>query len=522
MTFHSAPSLSAATAADTRIAELERALQEANERATAAEHRLAGMLEQSGPGMLLVGPDGTIERINEALCQLLGGTEAPAYWISQPAEAMFARLQRLALHPAQHALRLIKWRTAQQPVIGEKVTLRDNRVLAQDYVLLSAPGRAARSELFSYRLVSEAATPAVIDGFQVNQLLYSLPAAVALHDSSGVLLACNQAFALLLHLPVSQLVGTSLSELLPGSDPALTWSSYLAQFSSTGQPVAGQLPVLPRNGQPRQLLYQAHRINEPGRAPCVLLCAVDITERVQAETELKRGKEKAEASALAKETFLANLSHEIRTPMNGVLGMARQLTKTQLDQGQRELLRIIQTSGEHLLSVLNEVLDMTKISSARLELEQMSFDLRDSMEQALQPLAVQATEKGVAFHVGLFRQAEQLPREMGDAYRLNPVVDNLVSNSSKLTAAEGSISIGGYLISKTETHLTAGFRITDTGIGIPADKLDHIFEDFVQASPDTARRFGGTGLGLGIARALVEQMGGTIVVESQLSSGSTF
>ncbi|WP_375437655.1 response regulator [uncultured Hymenobacter sp.] len=509
--------------ADTRIAELERALHEANERATTAERRLAGMLEQSGPGLLVVSPEGTIERINEVLCQLLGGAEAPAYWIGQPADVLFARMQSLAVQPAQHAVRLIELRAAQQPATSEKVALRDGRVLTQDYMLLSASGGAPRSELFSYRLAPGAALPDVADEFQLPQLLCHLPVAVAMHDLQGTLLACNQAFALLLQLPIAQLVGTQLSALLPSTSHAQTWSTYLTQVNSTDQIMVGQLPVLsPRNAEPRQLLYHARCINQAGSAPYVLFCALDITERVQAEAELKQSKERAEASALAKEGFLANLSHEIRTPMNGVLGMARQLTRTQLDQGQRELLRIIQTSGEHLLSVLNEVLDMTRISSTRLELEHLSFDLQESMEVALQPLAVQATEKGVAFHVALFLQAEPLPRVMGDAYRLNQVLINLVSNSIKFTAPDGSISIGGYLISETETHLTAGFRITDTGIGIPADKLDHIFEDFVQASPDTARRFGGTGLGLGIARALVEQMSGTIVVESQLSSGSTF
>ncbi|MDF7812608.1 PAS domain-containing hybrid sensor histidine kinase/response regulator [Hymenobacter sp. YC55] len=519
MSSNAARSLNSSSA-ETRIAELELALHQANERAAAAERRLAGMLEQSGPGMLLVGPEGTIERINETMCLLLGGAEAPASWIGQPADLVFERLQSLAMQPAQYALRLSELRAAQEPVLSDELALRDGRVLALDYVLPF--GSAARSELFSYRLVAEMAAPNVAKEFQPDHLLYHLPAPVAVHDLNGVVLACNQAFALLLQLPASQLLGTHLSELMPSTDHSQSWPAYLTQFNSTVETSVGQLPVLPRNGQPRQLLYHAHCINQPGQAPCVLLCALDITERVQAETELKRGKERAEASALAKEGFLANLSHEIRTPMNGVLGMARQLTKTELDQDQRELLRIIQTSGEHLLSVLNEVLDMTKISSARLELEQMSFDLRESMEEALQPLAVQAAEKGVSFHVALFMQAEPLPRVMGDAYRLNQVLINLVSNSIKFTAAEGSISIGGYLISQTETHLTAGFRITDTGIGIPADKLDHIFEDFVQASPDTARRFGGTGLGLGIARALVEQMGGTIVVESQLSSGSTF
>jgi signal transduction histidine kinase/DNA-binding NarL/FixJ family response regulator len=508
--------------ANARIAELERALRESNERAAAAERRLAGMLEQTGPGMLLVGPAGTIERINEALCRLLGGTELPEYWIGLPAGVFFARLQYLMAQPAQHALRIIEQRTAQQPVLGEELLLRDGRVLAQDYVLLPAPSRATHSELFSYRLVSPAATAPTADDFEQDRLLYNLPAAVATHDLQGVLLACNQAFALLLQVPPAQLLGSQLGSLVPSTDYAQAWPTYLAQFSSAAHRAEGQLPVLPRDGQPRQLLYRAYRVDQPGRASYVLLCALDMTERVQAEAELKRGKEKAEASALAKEAFLANLSHEIRTPMNGVLGMARQLTKTHLDQGQRELLRIIQTSGEHLLSVLNEVLDMTKISSARLDLEQLSFDLRESIQEALRPLAVQATEKGVYFHSALLLQQEPLPRVIGDAYRLNQILINLISNAIKFTSADGSVSIGAYLLTQTETHLTVGFRITDTGIGIPADKLDHIFEDFVQAGADTARRFGGTGLGLGIARALVEQMGGTIMVESQLSSGSTF
>ncbi|HEX8426259.1 response regulator [Hymenobacter sp.] len=506
----------------TRIAELERALREANERAAAAERTLAGLLEPAGPGMLLVEPGGSIERINEAMCQLLGSPELPAYWISKPADTLFACLLRLAVEPARCAIQLIEQRAAQQPVMGERIALRDGRVLAQDYVLLATASGTARSELFTYRLVSAPAAAVAPNEFQPHQLLSYLPAAVVLHDMQGVLLACNQSFAQLLHLPATQLVGRQFSELMPSADHAQAWPLYLTQFDSSHQTITGELPVLPLDGQPRQLLYRARRVNPPEATAYVLLCAFDITERVQAEAELKRSKEKAEASALAKEAFLANLSHEIRTPMNGVLGMARQLTKTQLDQGQRELLRIIQTSGEHLLSVLNEVLDMTKISSARLELEQMSFDLRGSVEEALRPLAVQAAEKSVSFHVALLLQSEPLPRVMGDAYRLNQILINLVSNAIKFTSANGSVSIGGYLISQTETHLTAGFRVTDTGIGIPADKIDYIFEDFVQASADTARRFGGTGLGLGIARALVEQMGGIIVVESQLSSGSTF
>jgi signal transduction histidine kinase/FixJ family two-component response regulator len=526
MPFESASS-SAAPDAALRVAELEQALHAATARATAAEHRLAELLEQAEPGRLLVEPTGTIVRVNAALGQLLGSPEEPEFWVGKPAQALFVRLQHLAAHPTHYIQQLWAHRAAQLPVLGEAVPLRDGRVLTQDYLLLPAPSGTARSELFSYRLALDAPRAAPVadplaDTLQA-QLLDNFPLPAATHDMAGRLLACNWAFAELLQWPPQHLPGCRLSEVLPSAGPALPWQAYLAQLASADAPrAAGHWAVLPRGGQPRQLAYRAHRLDQPGHPPYVLLCALDLTERVQAEAELRRAKEVAEASARAKESFLANLSHEIRTPMNGVLGMARQLTKTDLGPDQRELLRIIQASGEHLLSVLNEVLDMTKISAARLEMEQVSFDLRESVEEALQPLAVQAEEKGLAFHMALLLQGEPLPRVIGDAYRLNQVLLNLVSNAIKFTAAPGSISVGAYVLGETETHLTAGFRITDTGMGIAADKLDLIFEDFVQADTDTTRRFGGTGLGLGIARALVEQMGGTIAVDSQPGSGSTF
>ncbi len=397
------------------------------------------------------------------------------------------------------------------------------RIAALELALREATARAEQAEQLAYCLA-----PPLADGaaepnpqLQAQELLHYLPAAVATHSAAGVLLSCNQAFALLLQRPAAQLVGQPLAAIVPPDEHQTGLPRYLAQFA-TRSAAQGVLPVLPRDGQPKQLFYHAHRLGRAGGGAHVLLCALDLTERVQAEALLRRDAAKAEASGRAKEAFLANLSHEIRTPMNGVLGMARQLGKSPLNPDQQELLSIIQTSGEHLLAVLNEVLDMTKISSARFELEQRSFDLRQSVEDALRPLAVQATEKGLTFHVAVRPPANVPSRVVGDAYRLNQVVINLVSNAIKFTPAPGSIAVAVVLVQPTDTHLTVLVRLTDTGIGIAADKLEHIFEDFVQADVDTARRYGGTGLGLGIARALVEQMGGTLGVSSQLGCGSTF
>src|SRR6476661_1217463 len=504
----------ASEASPAQLAALEQALRDATERAALAERLQALLLAQSDDGLLLIAPDDTLLQANAALGRLLGLKALPAP--GQPVSGLLAALEALASPPFRYQ----QWRAAHRPsrpLASATIPLRDGRVLELEHSLLPGPTLTHPAELLRFRLV----LPPAATALEQHELLRHLPAAVALHDLQGRLLGCNQAFALLLQLPPDRLRGQLLAEFVPLAERSRTWPAYLRQFDTHSE-ARGLLALQPRDGQARQLLYQAHRAEEVGQAPYVLLCALDSTEQAQAAAELKRAKEKAEASARAKETFLANLSHEIRTPMNGVLGMARQLTRTPLDAGQQELLRIIQTSGEHLLFVLNEVLDMTKISSSRLELEQVSFDLRESMQQALHPLAVQAAEKGLVFHTTLLEHSGPLPRVIGDAYRLNQVMINLVSNAIKFTQPPGAISVGGYLLGRTDTHLTAVFRLTDTGIGIAPDKLEYIFEDFAQGDVDTARRYGGTGLGLGIARALVEQMGGTLYVESQQGRGSTF
>ncbi|MBG8552135.1 ATP-binding protein [Hymenobacter guriensis] len=249
---------------------------------------------------------------------------------------------------------------------------------------------------------------------------------------------------------------------------------------------------------------------------------VNITARVQAEQEMQRAKEEAEAAVKARENFLANMSHEIRTPMNGVLGMASQLGKTRLDSRQQELLGIIRTSGQHLLSIINDVLDMAKITSGKLELEQTAFNLCDSFAQALQPLVHQATEKGIIVAGTPLRNSCSYPWVLGDPYRLNQILLNLVSNAIKFTEPGGRIIVIAREIASTDDTLTVEVTVEDTGIGIAPEQQARIFEGFTQAYADTTRRFGGTGLGLSISRALVEQLGGTLRLKSEVGKGSTF
>lgn len=256
-----------------------------------------------------------------------------------------------------------------------------------------------------------------------------------------------------------------------------------------------------------------------GELKFVFGCGLEITDRVLAELEIQQARKVAEMAALARTTFLATMSHEIRTPLNGVLGMAALLAKTTLTPEQQGQLGIIHSSGQHLLGVINDVLDVAKITSGKLELELIPFNLAESVARAIAPLAEQARQRGLAF------QTEWWGLDgawvMGDPFRLNQILLNLLSNALKFTHY-GSISLRCARCGQSAGALTAEFEVSDTGIGIPADKLEHVFESFTQASIETTRQFGGTGLGLSISRALVTQLGGQLTVASTPGQGSTF
>ena len=355
---------------------------------------------------------------------------------------------------------------------------------------------------------------------QYRDLMNYAQAFICTYALDGTVLSANPALGELLNMPVEAIVGSNVADVMTTEDRE-AFASYLDHISDAYED-SGVQRVLPRGSQTlRYLLYRNYMVHEPGQIPYVISHSHDITERIAAEHEMKRAKEAAESAALAKENFLANMSHEIRTPLNGILGMATQLGKTPLDVRQHEFLRLIRTSGQHLVSVINDVLDMAKITSGKMDFEQVAFNLRDSMTQAVQPLALQAQEKGLTFSAALLREDCAYPWVVSDPYRLNQILINLVANAIKFTAS-GGITVVGRQLAETNTQIAVEFSVTDTGIGIEPDKQARIFEDFTQAYADTTRQFGGTGLGLSISRALVEQLGGVLSLRSAPGAGSTF
>jgi len=277
------------------------------------------------------------------------------------------------------------------------------------------------------------------------------------------------------------------------------------------------VPFLDKHGKPNKYVAVRTDITEQKRITEELKEAKEVAElaKILAEEE----KAKAENALQSKQQFLANMSHEIRTPMNAILGFTKVLFKTDLVPNQKEYLDAIKTSGDGLLVLINDILDLAKVDAGKMTFEQTPFKMQISISAILQIFDLKIQEKSIEL---VKEYDNRIPEVLkGDAVRLNQILLNLMSNALKFTA-KGKITIAVRLLTEDKETAIIEFAISDTGTGIPEDKLKSIFDNFQQATSSTSRLFGGTGLGLAICKQLIEKQGGTIIVKSKVDEGSTF
>ncbi|MDB5344975.1 MAG: hybrid sensor histidine kinase/response regulator [Schlesneria sp.] len=353
-------------------------------------------------------------------------------------------------------------------------------------------------------------------------------------DVNGVIDVFNVGAERMLGYTAEEMVGRRTPEIIHSASEILARAQSLSQehggnisglqvFTENarrGQPDEGDWTYIRKDGSQLfvNLVITARR-DRDDRVIGYLGIATDITARKRAEADMLKAKEAAEAANRAKSDFLANMSHEIRTPMNAIIGMTELVLDTPLSLPQREYLSMVHESGESLLAVINDILDFSKIEAGKLSLERVPFNVREVLGDALKTLSLRAHRKRLELvcHV-----APDVPFAVeGDPHRLRQTVINLVGNAIKFTEA-GEVVLDVAVERFEDGGPMLQFSVLDTGVGIPQEKMDTIFEAFEQADTSTTRRYGGTGLGLAIVSRLVDLMDGNIWVESEVGQGSNF
>jgi len=351
----------------------------------------------------------------------------------------------------------------------------------------------------------------------LDALIASTPVAIAVLDGRRSIRSVNPAFETLFGYSTAEAVGASIDALIV-PDSLRSESSDLEARARAGEIVRVEIERRRKDGRPIQVRLSAAAVKAAPEGGLVALYE-DISDRKAAEQAMRAARELAERVARARSAFLANMSHEIRTPMNAVLGFVELVLDTELQVEQRRALELVRSSSEALLTILNDILDYSKIEAEHLELESIPFDLPKVVHATATLLAVRAREKHLELTVDVPPDVPHIMR--GDPTRVRQVLMNLIGNAIKFTE-QGEVDVSAAVVGYHDDRTSVRFRVRDTGIGISDEQLATIFDEFTQADASMTRRYGGTGLGLAISRKLVALMGGQLSVTSEVGRGSEF
>nr|MBP9156121.1 PAS domain S-box protein [Xanthomonadales bacterium] len=400
------------------------------------------------------------------------------------------------------------------PAVVSVTALRDAQGTVIGYLLIGTDNTARKQVEEEQKKLDQRLRD---QQFYTRSLIESNIDALMTTDPSGIITDVNKQMEALTDCSRDELIGAPFKKFF--TDPERAEAAIKLVLSE--KKIADfELTAHARDGKQTVVSYNATTFYDRDRTlQGVFAAARDVTERKKVEIELKQAKAAAESASRTKSDFLASMSHEIRTPMNAIMGIADLLAKTELSAEQDKYVRIFRRAGDNLLNLINDILDLSKVEASQLELERTGFSLIEHLEIVTEMVAARAREKGLILSCEIAPDVST--NLVGDPTRLRQVLLNLLGNAIKFTES-GSVSLRVSADANSNMPTALRFTVSDTGIGIPREKLSRVFERFTQADSSTTRRFGGSGLGLTISKRLVELMGGSISVESEVSQGSVF
>lgn len=483
--------------------------------------RMETLITNLQTGILLEDNNRRITLVNQAFCDIFSVPEEPKNLIGCDCSQGAEQSKNLFNYPDQYVKRT-EIAVANKKIIENEVFVMTNgRIFERDFIPLFS-GAKYEGHLWQYRDVTERqnAQQTILESEEKYRgVLENMALGLLEVNLADDIIRTNNAFCQMLGYEPNELLGQNVGGKL------LTKASRRIMYERLEERKRGQSSVYELQMRKKDgtliwgLMSGAPLKNSQGQIIGSIGILFDLTERKKMENELADAKHIADRARMAERQFLTHMSHEIRTPINAVIGMAHLLDETQPDETQKEYINSLRFSADSLLGIIDNILDLSRIDASEIEFEKKPFDLDYLLNSLLLSFQYQLESKDIQIFVTVDPAIENVV--IGDPTRTNQILTNLLGNAVKFTE-RGMISLTATLLEKREGQYLIEFKVHDTGIGIPEDKLETIFEYFKQADVQINRKFGGTGLGLTIVKQLVEMQGGTIRVDSKLGVGSDF